>query len=206
MEKVVKRRDVIHPTAQALMDCTIGLMEKNDHTPTSDEVLEASGISKGSMYHFFEDYSDLVESAEIQRFSHFVDLMCGELVTFFKGIPDRDVARTQMIEAVQRQISHKFTSSNFHYSSIFTQASNNERLRAKLMAQQDRLNELWIELFGVCAVKGWTRTEMDPRSASIIIQSLEFGLIVDQLQETQLSQRNWKDLVEQMVDNIFFAN
>jgi len=38
-----------------------------------DEVILESGISKGSLYHHFQDFSDLIEAALIRRFSIHVD-------------------------------------------------------------------------------------------------------------------------------------
>ena len=57
-----------HPTKEALIDAVLELLQSEHLVEvTSEEVLEKSGISKGSLYYHFEDFSDLLEQYFYQR-------------------------------------------------------------------------------------------------------------------------------------------
>ena len=58
--KAMASRTAVHPTKQTLIDTVLALMEKKSiEQISSDEVLEISNISKGSLYHHFEDFPEL---------------------------------------------------------------------------------------------------------------------------------------------------
>ena len=57
-----------HPTKTALIEATRELLETNARKDISTEqILNKSGISKGSLYHHFEDLEELVEAAMLLR-------------------------------------------------------------------------------------------------------------------------------------------
>ena len=63
-----------HPTKRLLVETVMSLL--NTKTPDevlADEVLEKSGVSKGSMYHHFEDLQELVETAQLARYAKWID-------------------------------------------------------------------------------------------------------------------------------------
>ena len=64
----------IHPTKEKLIETMAELMnERALHDIQVDDVLRESNISKGSLYHHFENFEDLTEAALIARFSNTVD-------------------------------------------------------------------------------------------------------------------------------------
>ena len=65
---------IIHPTKEALINVVLDLLKTESLVEVhSEEVLHKSGISKGSMYHHFEDFQDLLEQAQVRRYGAFVD-------------------------------------------------------------------------------------------------------------------------------------
>lgn len=63
----------MHPTKAVLVKTVVELL--NTQLPSevhADQVLEISGISKGSLYHHFEDLGELVETAQVYRYSKWI--------------------------------------------------------------------------------------------------------------------------------------
>ena len=80
-----------HPTRERLIDTVVSLLdEKGAEHISVDEVLSSSGISKGSLYHHFEDYSDLIESAYIRRFSAWVDTSIAAMADIVSAANSRE--------------------------------------------------------------------------------------------------------------------
>lgn len=71
----------IHPTKALLISTTVTLLDtKLPNEIAVDEILEASGISKGSLYHHFEDLGELLEIAQVERYAAWVDRSVDALV------------------------------------------------------------------------------------------------------------------------------
>ena len=65
--------DSMHPTKAVLVRTVVQLLDTQLPTEIhADDVLEISGISKGSLYHHFEDLGELVETAQVLRYSKWI--------------------------------------------------------------------------------------------------------------------------------------
>ena len=63
-----------HPTKRHLIETATALIEEHGAQGfTVEQLLEMSHISKGSLYHHFHDFSDVIEQAQVARFSRYVD-------------------------------------------------------------------------------------------------------------------------------------
>ncbi len=61
-------RQSVHPTKTHLIETAVKLLDTQlPHEIAVDEILDKSGISKGSLYHHFEDLAELLEAAQVAR-------------------------------------------------------------------------------------------------------------------------------------------
>ena len=66
--------NLIHTTKEKLIQTFLDLSKTNSwHEITSDMVLDTSGITKGSLYHHFDYFGELIETVRVRRFSQWVD-------------------------------------------------------------------------------------------------------------------------------------
>jgi len=110
---------LIHPTKETLIQTVANLIEHNTvESITSDQVLEVSSISRGSLYHHFEDFSEVVEAAQVFRFGQFVDRTCDVLAQLVSAAKTRDELLASLTEVTQ------------HTQSQYMKAARMERIGA----------------------------------------------------------------------------
>jgi AcrR family transcriptional regulator len=89
----------IHPTKSALINTTVELLSsKHPGEIAVDEILELSGISKGSLYHHFEDLAELLETAQVERYAIWVDRSI-EAIT---GMIAKIKSREELLEGLKK--------------------------------------------------------------------------------------------------------
>lgn len=92
----------IHPTRQKLIETALQLLEVCSPADiTADLILDASGVSKGSLYHHFEDLTDVIEAAMIVRFAVGVNESVKSLADIVSSAKSREELM-QGLEAVAR--------------------------------------------------------------------------------------------------------
>jgi AcrR family transcriptional regulator len=70
---VINEEHALHPTAQKLVDTVIEMLETTSYNNIkSENVLSRSGITRGPLYHHFEDFDDLIQTAQVQMYKRFV--------------------------------------------------------------------------------------------------------------------------------------
>lgn len=165
-----------------------------------EEVLGASGISTGSLYHHFEDFGHLIETAMVERYLEL--LRSGEL--FIQSALDeaKDLEDVKARVAVVGGMYAKLNTpgARFERARILARAERSERLARILgRAQQDFTDSL-TEMFERAQQEGgWINPALNPRAIAVFIQAYTFGRLVDDITPNPMSQDDWMDLV-----NAFF--
>jgi AcrR family transcriptional regulator len=195
-----------HPTRERLID-TVVVMLDGDHPDkiNVDDVLLKSGISKGSLYHHFEDFNDLIESALVRRFSGTVDANIEAISTlvaqatsqveFLEGLQAVTIATQAQERAPMR----------FERARALGMAGWNPRFQKVLGEEQRRLTEALTDLFREAQHKGWMNAQFDPHAAAVLIQAYTLGQVVNDIDDEPMSRDAWNALIHRLTDQVFAA-
>jgi AcrR family transcriptional regulator len=192
-----------HPTRDKLLNATRELLA--DHLPqalTADMVLQRSGISRGSLYHHFADFADLLEEALVQSFSSHVDRSIAMIAAALDAKSKKEcfaafskvTARTQAVE---------MKAARFERARLIAFSEDNPRLAALLAREQQRLTDALTDLIREVQHRGWINKEFDPRAGAVLIQAYTLGKIVDDIVPAPMDPKAWNALIGRLVEKVF---
>ena len=168
-----------------------------------DEVLATSGISKGSLYHHFEDFSDLIEAALIFRFSANVDRNIDAITDILTSVTNRDEFFSGLARITVLTQGPDLAPIRFERARALGIAGNSDRFRARLGAEQHRVTDALADLFREAQVKGWMNSEFDPQAAAVFIQSYTLGKVVDDITPEPMDHHAWVSLISRVAEKTF---
>jgi AcrR family transcriptional regulator len=193
-----------HPTKERLISVTMSMMdgERPDKVHI-DEVLLESGISKGSLYHHFNDFSELIEAALIRRFSILVDASIG----LIEKVVHESKSKEEFLDGlrlVTRATQDPTLSANrFERARALGMAGSNLRFRSALAVEQDRLTSALEDLFRESQHRGWLSTQFNPRAAAVMIQAYTLGQVINDVSDAKYNNDDWITLIDLMLDKVF---
>lgn len=195
-----------HPTKQALLDTVLNLLnEKSADQISVDEVLQLSNISKGSLYHHYEDYPDLIEDALVHRYAKYVDLSM-ELMGPALDEPKNKNEFIQALRLITRKTqSDKNAQNRQERAEILGQAGHNPRLRAKLSKEQSRLTQELTKYINTAIDKGFFSKDLDAESAALFIQTYTLGLILSDISDNPVNKERWNAHIDRVLEFAFVA-
>ena len=190
-----------HPTRDRLIETMVELLDGSDPEHiTADQVLSASGVSKGSLYHHFEDFEDLLEAALIARFSVNVDVTIDAMSKILATVNSRD----EMLEALRELNVYNQAQSRSSYRLERARAAgltySSPRFHDALGKEQERLTEAFIDLFKEAQNKGWMSKDIDARAAAVFVQAYTVGRVVDDIAPEKVAPDAWISLIMAVID------
>lgn len=194
-----------HPTKEALIETVVVLLEG---TPldqiTSEQVLAISGISRGSLYHHFEDFSELLELAQVRRFSEYVDNAVEALSTVLESCVTREDLIVRLIEVTKYFQAQDLAQARLERLTAISKVPNNPRMARYLGFEQNRLSEAIADLYQDVITKGWGNRNVQPRTASVIMQALTVGRAIDDFTPDHVDQENWIKTISMIIEDVLF--
>jgi AcrR family transcriptional regulator len=190
-----------HPTRDRLIETMVELLDGTDPEHiTADQVLNASGVSKGSLYHHFEDFEDLLEAALISRFSTNVDATIDHLAAILATASSRDelvAALRKVNEFDQDQSRSRFRLERARAAGL---TYSSPRFHDALGAEQQRLTDAFTDLFSEAQNKGWMSSELDARATAVFVQAYTVGRVVDDIAPEKADPQAWVELIMRVID------
>ncbi|MEI6649543.1 MAG: TetR/AcrR family transcriptional regulator [Actinomycetes bacterium] len=196
----------VHPTKQSLIDAVDHILNtKSPFGLTTDEILSAAMISKGSLYHHFADLPELIETALIFRFSRYVNETIESLARILESSASREEALAKFVEAANKRVMEDSRAIRIERVHSLSMAFNDERFYKSLAIEQDRLTDEWETLYLRAKELGWAKPDLDSRSLGVFMQAHVIGQIVNDMSAKPMNQQEWTKLITYLFSVTFFG-
>ena len=203
MDLKIERRT--HPTAQNLVDT---VKEMLIHTPynslKSENVLFRSGVSRGPLYHHFENFEDLIEVAQTQIYQDYVGAVVA-LTRIATTLGDPLATRQEFVKILEESEKVTTLERRRQRVGLIHNAASIDSFQEILSATQESLNRKWMQIYEVCVAKGWASPEFDSRTVAILMQSAFFGRILDDISPVHIRPEAWITTLSRLFDCFFFC-
>ena len=199
--------DSLHPTKRALVQTVLDLLKtKKSFDLTSELILEKSGISKGSLYHHFEDFDDLIETAQVFRYAAYVDQSIHLLTKVFQMAKNKEEMVAELKKVTRFTQSPDLMPQRMDRATSISLANANPRMMKKMNVQQDRLNEAIIDIFREARDRGWINPEVDLHAGALFIQAYTLGIIINDVSGTKIDINAWDELIDMFLEKVIATN
>ena len=196
----------IHPTAQRLVDTVKEMMKDTPYNNIkSDAVLLRSGISRGPLYHHFTNFDELIQIAQTQIYQDYVGLLFGALMNASTSLEDPMATREEFANIIRKSQVGNSISLQRQRAGIVHNAASTKSFSAKLGVTQESLTQQWIKIYQICIDKGWADPSLDPRTVAILMQSIFFGQVLDDISPVHMDLDAWIVTLIRLLDNFFFS-
>lgn len=198
-------KNKMHPTREKLIMTMVRLLDGPDpEHVTVEEVLNESGISRGSLYHHFADFEELHETGLAYRITQWVN----ESVAGMSKILDSAQSREDIREGIFAITAHSQDASRrlnrLERARAFGLAGFSPRFQAVLGAEQARMTNALQDLIDEAKRRGWIRTDIDSMATAVFIQAYTLGRVVDDISTEKVDPEKWNDLINKIIVNHMF--
>ena len=165
-----------------------------------EDVLAASGVARGSLYHHFGDFPALIEATLVRRFSAGVDLtnaVIADIVASSSSAAEFFGRMYEMSVGTQDpQLAHR----RAERARELGMANSNLRFRALLSVEQERLTNTLVEAIQSAQEKEWIRNDLDARAIAVFLQAYTLGRAVDDVAVTKVDPEAWNKLIRAVTE------
>ena len=173
---------------------------------SADEVLQKSGISKGSMYHHFKDLDELIETSQVARFAHWVDVSIQNLGQIIRATKTKDELYEALRVVTENTQSAKRKDSRIERAAALSRRNGSARYFELIGNESDRLMSGLEDLAREAQEKGFFSKRHHPRAISLMVQAYTLGKIVDDYSHNPVSDYEWNALIMDVIRKVFMED
>ena len=194
----------IHPTKAKLITTFLELAaQKGVESVTVEDVLAASKVSKGSLYHHFANFDDLIEEAMARLYAEGIDRSITVMSSTLLGCKTREELLAGMKLSIEQTISPESKPFRLNRARIIGMCSRNAALQARIAGEQERLSTAFQDLIREAQQQGWVRPELDVAAGALLIQAYTFGKVIDDIAINPVNQQAWANLLMQLLESVY---
>ena len=188
-----------HPTKVHLTEAAATLIDElGSQGFTVEQLLEKSNISKGSLYHHFEDFHDVIMQAQVLRFARYVEEDIAALTNVLLASTSREdmFGRLDQISRATHDPARSVRRAD--RIEILAGARHSEKMKNALGPTQARLTGAIAVLVREMKVKEFVSEDIDPGSVAVFIQAYSLGLIVNDVSNEPIDLEAWHTMISRM--------
>ena len=193
-----------HPTKRLLVETVVAMLETKKPTEIlAEEVLEVSGVSKGSMYHHFEDLQELVETAQLIRYSKWIDASIEFMTTYVLGATNREdfIESLRKLTELTQSVDRK--GARAERARALAACFDNPRM-AKLMGEEtQRHTDALADIIREVQNRDFVRSDIDAKAVAVFIQSYTLGKMVNDYNPTGVQDDVGVNMITDMAVRTF---
>jgi len=196
-----------HPTKKVLVETLSKMLEhRRAEDILVEEVLDESGISKGSLYHHFEDYSELVETTYVYRYTLWIDASIDFLGKRVIPSKTKQELRAALFDLTKLTQSDKRKGARAERAQALAECFHNERLAKKMGEETQRLTDAIADVTDEVKNKGLFRDSVSSVTLATFIQAYTLGKIVNDYNPQGISENEWDSFIMEIVDQTFMSD
>lgn len=194
----------MHPTKGLLLETAISLIDEfGPQGFTVENLLETSKISKGSLYHHFHDFSDVIEQAQVARFSRYVDQDIMLLVGLLKSATSREDLESKFAMIVQGAGLPGRDAARSDRAAILGMARHSKKFAEGLAIEQQRVTDVLTDIAREMQERGWINKELDAAVVATFVQAYSMGFVLNDNTTNPISIERWSAFISFMLGKIF---
>jgi AcrR family transcriptional regulator len=194
----------MHPTKVLLQETAISLIDEfGPQGFTVETLLETSKISKGSLYHHYHDFSDVIEQAQVARFSRYVDQDIMLLVGLLKSATSREDLESKFAMIVQGAGLPGRDASRADRAAILGMARHSKKLADGLAIEQQRVTDVLTDIAREMQERGWINKDLDAAVVATFVQAYSMGFVLNDITASPISIERWSSFISFMLGKIF---
>ena len=195
-----------HPTKRLLVETVAKLLDsKKQNEISTDEVLELSGVSKGSMYHHFKDIQELIETTQIYRYSKWIDSSIDFLTKYVATARTKKELRKSLRILTEQTQSDTRKGARAERAQALSACLQNPRMEEKMGRETQRLTDAIADIANEVKNKGLFREDVNSKALATFIQAYTLGKIVNDYNPTGVNEEEWVEFIMKIVDQTFMA-
>jgi AcrR family transcriptional regulator len=193
-----------HPTKSSLIECAADLLDKYRFDEiTVEMILDRSGISKGSLYHHFEDIYHLLEAAMIVRYARYVDTNIAALQSLLSTAKTGEEFYLGLSQLSAITQGEGMKRARQERALTIGRAITSPRMSVLLQGEQQRLTDALVQLIKDAQARKLCNAEIDSHSLAVLMQAWTLGKIVDDLSENPVDNDAYLSLVNRVIREVF---
>jgi AcrR family transcriptional regulator len=200
-------KGVEHATHRALIDCGVELAKEfGMYGFTVEQLLTKSGISKGSLYHHFEDFVDLVECVQVRIFAEYVELDISAIQRALEAATDRDKFVNLISLITRTALQPQRSTSRIQRARIISATQGRERFATRIGHEQKLLNDQMKRVISVGQERGWIPPHFDAHALALFVQGYAFGLILNDVTEERVGAEEMAVVIDSVIANLLIGS
>jgi AcrR family transcriptional regulator len=203
----MRDQGIVHPTRIKIIAAATELMKKKGVAEFHiDDLLAATELTRGAVYHHFENVGDVIEGTLLAIYTEGVEENIKQVRQVLATAKTFDEFRNGVI------ISNRYFIENRHLRLVrklrahaMATTATSPELSIAIALKQNEITSEYISVIVEAQARGWVRPDLDSASLAVFIQAYSFGIIVDDISQTQVDIDSLARIIESFYENCVYA-